>query len=704
MAIKKLLIANRGEIACRIIRSARALGIHTVAVYSQADANSLHVRAADESVPIGPASPAESYLSIDRICQAITDSGADAVHPGYGFLSENPKFAMQLNEQGTTFVGPSVNALEQMGNKAAAKHLMQTVGIPCVPGYTPDGLQGNQHGDVKFDLNYEEQPGQSEAAFIAAAAKIGYPIMIKAADGGGGRGIRLITEQSQFTDALALARAEALNAFASDKLILEKAITDARHVEVQIFADNFGHTIHLGERDCSIQRRHQKIIEEAPCNALSPGLRNRMGAAAVTAAKAVSYTGAGTVEFLLDGNGDFYFLEMNTRLQVEHPVTELITGLDLVAMQLQIASGEPLSLSQDDVRFDGHAIEVRLCAENPASNFMPTTGTIYQWNAPSGIGVRVDAGIEAGTEVTPWYDSMLAKIIVHGSTRSQALQRMSKALAETVLLGPASNQGFLYSTLFKRDVTEGTATTEFIADSWPDGYQSTTADSRIQAVAMALYCNNDLQATKLKTASAIHHTLLGWTTAVTHAVPLQLKTEHCTISARVLAHPGARIWQISININDDQNEPSTSNNLQNHRVKCISVECLKVENGKADVLIDDSRKRFYYAYNTGHKSSDQLWLAHGPNCWQFSRQTAANAASNTTDSGKISAPMPGMLIELLVTEGQSIAANQQLATIEAMKMQHQLHSESAGVVTRIHTSTNTQVRAGELLIELDTER
>src|SRR5256886_941782 len=376
MAFSKILIANRGEIACRIARTARDLGVRTVAVFSDADADALHVRAADEAVRIGPAPARESYLNIQAILAAAKHSGADAVHPGYGFLAENAEFAKACEDAGLVFIGPTPAAIQAMGNKAQAKRLMTAAGIPCVPGHEGD---------------------QSDAALAIEAHRIGFPLMIKAAAGGGGRGMRLVGEPGALTAALAGARSEARNAFGSDELILEQAIANARHIEIQIFVDAQGNVIHLGERDCSIQRRHQKVIEEAPSPAVSPELRGKIAEAAVAAARAIRYRGAGTVEFLLDASEKFYFLEMNTRLQVEHPVTEAITGLDLVAWQLRVAAGEALP-PQDAIRFQGHAIEARLYAEDPYENFLPRSGTILDWRPASGAGVRIDHGIEAGPD------------------------------------------------------------------------------------------------------------------------------------------------------------------------------------------------------------------------------------------------------------------------------------------------------------------
>ena len=400
IAFTKILIANRGEIACRVTRTAKALGYRTVAVFSDADAVALHVREADEAVRIGPPPAQESYLNIEALLAAAKLAGADAVHPGYGFLSENAAFAEACTKQGLVFIGPPAAAIDAMGNKARAKALMEAAGVPVVPGY--------------------RGADQSDETLIVEGRRIGFPLMVKAAAGGGGRGMRRVATAEELPQALARSRSEAASAFGSDELILERAIADAHHVEIQIFADRHGSVIHLGERDCSIQRRHQKVIEETPSPAVSTELREQMGEAAVAAARTIGYVGAGTVEFLLHRSQKFYFLEMNTRLQVEHPVTEAVSGLDLVAWQLRIAAGEKLPLKQDQVTFAGHAIEARLYAEDPQQNFLPQSGVLVDWRPASGGGVRIDHGLAPGQSVSPFYDPMLAKVIAHGATREEA--------------------------------------------------------------------------------------------------------------------------------------------------------------------------------------------------------------------------------------------------------------------------------------------
>ena len=442
MAFSTLLIANRGEIACRIARSARTLGYRTVAVYSEADRGALHVESADVAVCIGAAAPSASYLNIPALIEAARRTGADAIHPGYGFLAENADFARACAAAGIRFVGPSPEAIDAMGNKRAARRRMAAVGVPCVPGY--------------------DEGSQDEAVLIAAAGRIGYPLMVKAAAGGGGRGLRRVLEAAALPAALAAARAEAQSAFGSGELILERAVVDARHVEVQVFGDAHGNIIHLGERDCSAQRRNQKVLEESPSPAVDAALRARMGETAVAAARAIGYVGAGTVEMLLAADGSYYFLEMNTRLQVEHPVTEFVTGLDLVDWQLRVAAGEPLPLEQDQVQMRGHAIEARLYAEDPDANYAPQTGPILCWRAPAADLARTDTGIGEGRRVGADYDPMLAKIIAHGANRDEARRKLVRALEETVLLGLRSNRGQLIELLQDEVFRSGGVTTRWL--------------------------------------------------------------------------------------------------------------------------------------------------------------------------------------------------------------------------------------------------
>ncbi len=480
--LSSLLIANRGEIAIRIIRACRELGIRAVAVYSEADANAQHVREADEAVLIGPSPPAESYLRIDRIIEAAKATSAQAIHPGYGFLSEKAEFAEAVRTAGLIFVGPPVDAIRKMGSKTEARALMQVAGVPIVPGYQlPSPIGVAKHPDGRG--------AGGEGVFAEAASTLGYPVLVKASGGGGGRGMRIVREPEGLSEALASAQREAASAFGDDTVFLEKYIERARHIEFQLFGDAHGNVVHLFERECSIQRRHQKIIEESPSPLLSqhPELRAKMGEAAVAAARAVGYQNAGTVEFIVDPDAlTFYFLEMNTRLQVEHPVTELLTGLDLVKLQLRVAAGEPLPFAQADVAARGHALECRVYAEDPANNFYPSIGPILKMVEPTGPGLRVDSGFETGDEVSPYYDAMLAKVIAHAPTRAEAMAKMDAALARYVVLGLTTNIPFLRAILAHPEFQNGTATTSFIGQHLANWQPQTTTPPTEVFVAAAL--------------------------------------------------------------------------------------------------------------------------------------------------------------------------------------------------------------------------
>ncbi|MBI3158304.1 MAG: acetyl-CoA carboxylase biotin carboxylase subunit [Chloroflexi bacterium] len=461
----RLLIANRGEIAVRLIRACRELGISPIAVYSEADADAPHVRLADAAVLLGPPPAAQSYLDMGKVIAAARQSGAGAVHPGYGFLSENAEFARRVEDAGLVFIGPPADAIARMGDKAAARALMEQNGVPVVPG---------------------AQALPDDSALAKAARAIGYPVLVKAAAGGGGKGMRVVHKPGDLAESAAAARREALHAFGDDRLILEKYLAHSRHIEFQILADRHGNTLHLFERECSIQRRHQKVIEETPSPLLDDALRRAMGAAAVAAARAVDYTNAGTVEFIVDPDTRaFYFLEMNTRLQVEHPITEAVTGLDLARWQIRIAAGEPLPFTQDNLHQRGHAIECRLYAEDPASGFLPAAGRLLHFQPPSGPGVRVDSGVQTGSEVGVHYDPLLAKLIVHAEDRPAALQRMQTALAETIALGLATNREFLQDVLAHPVFIAGQAATRFIEDHLPDWRPQEIPAAALIAAALA---------------------------------------------------------------------------------------------------------------------------------------------------------------------------------------------------------------------------
>ncbi|WP_422024843.1 acetyl-CoA carboxylase biotin carboxylase subunit [Pyruvatibacter mobilis] len=659
MRFTSILVANRGEIAVRVMRTAKALGYRTIAVYSEADAEAPHVAMADEAVCIGPAPVAQSYLDPQKILDAAARTGAGAIHPGYGFLSENSGFARACEAAGLTFIGPRPDAVDIMGNKAEAKRRMISAGVPCVPGY--------------------EGEDQADDTFIKAASEIGFPVMVKAAAGGGGRGMRLVDDAGDLPEAIRLARSEAENAFGSGELILEKAIMRPRHVEVQVFADEAGNTIHLGERDCSVQRRHQKVIEEAPCPVMTDELRAKMGAAAVDAAKAISYRGAGTVEFLLGADGEFYFLEMNTRLQVEHPVTELITGLDLVALQIKVAQGEPLGLTQEDVTLSGHAIEVRLYAEDVAGGFLPSTGTVDLWLPPSGDGVRVDAGIATGLEVSPFYDPMIAKIMAHGPTRDVARQRLIEALRRTGLFGPKTNRDFLIDALGRPAFAQGEATTAFIDETYTaDDLADAAPLPEITAAAAAIFYmleSNEAQAR----AFAVDDELMNWSSTGRLASVYRFGTPEEPEDVTVIA-AGPDAYHVAIG--DASHEVAL---LDADPARCR----LKIDGVTHDVIFD--------APETGvlHISmADRTCLMR--NLYAF-----AGAEDDSAGGGRILAPMHGLILEVHVREGQAVTKGETLAVLEAMKMQHQIRAEADGTVRSIRCTAGAQVPAGDVLVEID---
>ncbi|HXI07052.1 MAG: acetyl/propionyl/methylcrotonyl-CoA carboxylase subunit alpha [Bradyrhizobium sp.] len=644
----KILIANRGEIALRIMRTAKRLGYGTVAVYSDADRDARHVREADTAVRIGEALPAQSYLRIDAIIEAAKASGASALHPGYGFLAENEDFAQACRDAGLVFIGPSPEAIRAMGNKAGAKEIMQKAGVPCVPGY--------QGAD------------QSDAAMLAEAGKIGFPVMIKAVAGGGGRGMRLVADASSFPDALRSARSEAQGAFGDPAVILERAIADPRHVEIQVFGDRHGNAIHLGERDCSVQRRHQKLIEEAPSPAVSPQLRARMGDVAVAAVKAIGYEGAGTLEFLLDESGAFYFMEMNTRLQVEHPVTEAVTGLDLVELQLRVAAGEPLGLKQEDIRFDGHAIEVRLCSEDAGHDFMPQSGTMLRWAMPQNL--RVEHALQSGSQIPPFYDSMIAKVISHGATRDQARGRLICGLEEVEAFGVTTNQGFLISCLRHPAFARGEATTAFIGNH-RDALLASTADEMREAAlaALLLYVS--------------HPHAPPWRAGRSLAPTFPLATR---FALRGKTH------EIEI-VRERDGGYVAGRNGDTHR---FDIEAL--EDGSIRFRHDGVMQSARFL----RSRDDRLYFLHrGVTAEVLDLTLAApESAAAAGGDGKVRAAMNGRVVSVLVKPGEKVAAGQPVMTLEAMKMEHVHTAGVAGTVASIGVAEGEQVTTGKIVIEI----
>ena len=662
MAFSKVLVANRGEIAVRVMRSAKALGYKTVAVYSEADANALHVQYADEAVCIGESKVSESYLKVDKILNAAKLTGADAIHPGYGFLSENSEFAQACKDAGITFIGPTPDAIELMGSKRLSKIAMIKAGVPCIPGYE-GGEQGLEHLTVE-------------------GKKIGFPLMVKASAGGGGRGMRLVAAESELAAALSTARSEAENAFGSGELILERAVIAPRHVEVQVFGDTHGNVVYLFERDCSIQRRHQKVVEEAPCPVMTEDLRVRMGEAAVAAAKSCSYVGAGTVEFLLDSQGNFYFLEMNTRLQVEHPVTELITGLDLVEWQLRVANGETLPLQQEELTIEGHAVEVRLYAEDPSQDFLPQTGSVLLWQPADLPNVRIDHGMTQQGEVSPFYDPMIAKVIAYGKTRVDAVRLLARAVEESVLLGVNSNKQFLVNLLRHPELVSGNTNTAFIAEHFSDdvSLHAAKVDLESLAIAAALFVQPaSLSNTNQDNASRAIEPVLSthWHNALDVAISLKLQLGEQTHHIKLLNEKSS----IHVQWNDE------NANIQ---------------------LIEKTQHLLTYVWQGVRRSvafvqhGDTLYLDRGNGNLIIQNTTyAAPITADAAGDGQIRAPMDGAIVDVLVNTGDTVTKGQTLLILEAMKIQQQIKANVDGVVAEISGQAGQQVKKRQVLLNID---
>jgi geranyl-CoA carboxylase alpha subunit len=645
---RKILIANRGEIALRIMRTARRLGYGVVAVYSRPDADALHVREADEAICIGEALPSQSYLRIEAIITAAKSAGADAVHPGYGFLAENEHLAQACRDAELVFIGPSPDAIKAMGNKAGAKEIMQAAGVPCVPGY-----QGGH---------------QSDAVMLTEAQKIGFPVMIKAVAGGGGRGMRLAPDAAAFPELLRSARSEAQSAFGDASVILERAILDPRHIEIQVFGDRHGNAIHLGERDCSVQRRHQKLIEEAPSPAVSSALRARMGAIAVKAIQSIGYEGAGTLEFLLDRNSEFYFMEMNARLQVEHPVTEAITGLDLIELQLRVAGGEPLGLKQDDVSFSGHAIEVRLCSEDAEHDFMPQSGRMGLWRMPGDL--RVEHALQSGSEIPPFYDSMIAKLISHGADRDAARRRLVHGLEHAIAFGVTTNQAFLAACLRHPAFAAGEATTAFIEKHRGELLVPRSEESLDVALAALLLRVTDRHAPPWKK---------GRTLAATFPVPARIEI-------------GGKIHELEIGRRRDGSYVASSDGKEvRFEIDELDRDSIRI---RVDSLTESARffrdgDRLYFLHHGVTLSVRDLTLA-----------APASAASNGGD-GKVRAAMNGRVVAVLVRQGERVEAGQPVMTLEAMKMEHVHTAPISGMISAIDVAEGEQVATGRIVAEIE---
>ena len=661
----KILIANRGEIACRVAATAKRLGIQTVAVYADADADAMHVKACDEAVHIGGSAPAQSYLQWQRILDAARATGAQAVHPGYGFLSENDAFATACAEAGLVFIGPKPASIRAMGLKAESKRLMANAGVPLVPGY---------HGENQDSAFLQEQ-----------ADVIGYPVLIKASAGGGGKGMRVVSQAGDFAAALSSCQREAINSFANDAVLIEKYVQRPRHIEIQIFGDNHGNCVSLFERDCSVQRRHQKVLEEAPAPGMTAAMRLAMGEAAVAAAKAVQYVGAGTVEFIVeqadDGAMSFYFMEMNTRLQVEHPVTEAVTGLDLVAWQLRVAAGEPLPKSQDQLQLNGHAIEARICAENPNQDFLPATGPLWHFSGPEAShfcftagGVRLDTGVTQGDVVSPFYDSMLAKLIVWGADRDEALAKLDKALSEMQVVGVANNVAFLRDVVQSASFSQGDLDTDLIARERDNLFKTQTLSEDLAvAGVIGMVLRQEVDAMGSNPWQAVD----GWQVVGAPPRPFQLQgawgDEVRALDVVLYSAP----QRLRIADTDHAFEWRA-------HPRGVSV-CL---NGVwTDLSVVASAGQYHVFSRAGHAVLQRV-------------DPLAGSAQAADALGGLNTPMPGKLIRMDVAVGDTVAKGQVLAVMEAMKMEHSIASPRDGVVSEVFYAVGDQVAEGQALLTL----
>jgi len=659
---KKILIANRGEIACRVAATAKRMAIQTVAVYSDADAGAKHVSVCDEAIHIGGSAPKDSYLRWEKIIAAAKATGAEAIHPGYGFLSENEEFAQACGDAGLVFIGPPASAIKAMGLKAESKQLMEKAGVPLVPGY---------HGS-----------DQDPALLQREADSIGYPVLIKASAGGGGKGMRAVEKSEDFAAALASCKREAISSFGDDAVLVEKYAQRPRHIEIQVFGDTHGNYVYLFERDCSVQRRHQKVLEEAPAPGMTEAMRREMGEAAVAAARAVNYVGAGTVEFIVeqrpDGTMNFFFMEMNTRLQVEHPVTEAITGLDLVEWQLRVASGEKLPLAQDQLRIHGHAIEARICAENPDNNFLPATGTLHVYGLPPSVSferglVRVDAGVREGDAISPYYDSMIAKLIVHGDNREQALARMDEALAQLHIVGLSTNVQFLRHVVQSRSFAQADLDTALIP--------------REEAV-------------------LFNQEKLGLPLAAAAAVALSLLEEKAQETADPFSkRDGWRSHGVALRRFEFEfhGEPAKA------ELTYLHDGALRLAVGDVDEVLVFSGSGGAVDIRFGEQRLSAHIYRRGETVHVFARQGAtqitvidqlAHAGEAHGEAGRLTAPMPGKVVSFAVKAGDKVSKGQALAVMEAMKMEHTIAAPADGVVQEVLYAPGDQVTEGAELLKM----
>ena len=660
--IKKVLIANRGEIACRVIKTAKKMGIATVAVYSDADTDALHKQMADEAVHIGPAPSAESYLVIDKILDAIRQTGADAVHPGYGFLSENASFAEALKKEGVIFIGPPVGAINAMGDKIASKILAEKANVSTVPGHTEAVLDPDDAVKIAND--------------------IGYPVMLKASAGGGGKGMRLTWNDEECRDGLERAVNEAMSSFGDDRVFVEKFIEQPRHIEIQIIADKHGNTVYLGERECSIQRRHQKVLEEAPSPFLDEKTRKAMGEEAVALAKAVDYYSAGTVEFIVDSDKNFFFLEMNTRLQVEHPVTELITGCDLVEMMINVANGEKLPITQKDVTLTGWALEARVYAEDPFRNFLPSIGRLNRYKGPvENANVRVDTGVYEGGEISMYYDPMIAKLVTYGDDRAEALSHMQAALDAYYIRGVSHNIGFLAALVAHPKFAAGDMTTNFIADEYPDGFHPQdlpSEDSTIQiAVAASVHRAYQQRAAEISGQTPDHERQVSddWVVVLKdgeHPVTVRVAADGFFVIIEGTTHELQTDWKLG--------ETLMRGNLDGRNI-CIQVE------------------RQNISYRLTHAGSQDDILVLSPRHAELNTHMLVKEPPDT--SKLLLSPMPGLLVSVAVESGQEIKSGEELAVIEAMKMENVLRAERDGRISTVKAAAGDSLAVDQIIMEFE---
>ncbi|QQA41321.1 acetyl/propionyl/methylcrotonyl-CoA carboxylase subunit alpha [Pelagovum pacificum] len=664
---KKILIANRGEIACRVIKTARAMGIETVAIYSDADRNALHVKMADEAVHIGPAPANQSYIVIDKVMEAIRATGAEAVHPGYGFLSENPRFAQALEAAGVAFIGPPVKAIEAMGDKITSKKIAQEAGVSTVPGYM--GLIGDADEAVKI------------------AGEIGYPVMIKASAGGGGKGMRIAWDESEAREGFQSSKNEAASSFGDDRIFIEKFVTQPRHIEIQVLCDAHGNGLYLGERECSIQRRNQKVIEEAPSPFLDAETRAAMGEQAVALARAVGYTSAGTVEFIVDGERNFYFLEMNTRLQVEHPVTELITGVDLVEQMIRVANGEALTLSQEDVTLNGWAMECRLYAEDPYRNFLPSIGRLTRYRPPEEVAdatraVRNDTGVFEGGEISMYYDPMIAKLCTWAPSRGEAISEMRLALDAFEVEGIGHNLPFLSAVMDHPKFTSGNMTTAFIAEEWPEGFDGVTLPETslraVAAAAAAMYRVAEIRRTRISGRMGNHERVIGsdW------VVSLQGQSYPVTVSA------------------DREGATVTFEGGQSHRVESDwtpGQPLARLSIDGAPLLLKVAKISGGFAVRT--RGAQLKVHVRTP---RQAELAALMPEKQPPDTSKLLlCPMPGLIVKVDVEAGQEVQEGQPLCTVEAMKMENILRAERKGVVAKVNAEAGDSLAVDDVIMEFE---